>query len=200
MAGGLDEQLIMDAVARVSEIKVTATVEPETMTSRGFAKGLCPECPFAAVYDAIKSLGAKTASDSGCSILTANPPYEMVDVAISLGSPAAVASGFAEKGVAMLGDFGLLHTGLPALLNAKYGGHNLLAIVFVNRKATMTGGQDVPDVIPILTSAFGDDCTVIDVAGLSKEQANDQIRKLFQAPGLQICAVRGVCPPDARHI
>jgi indolepyruvate ferredoxin oxidoreductase alpha subunit len=121
----------------------------------------------------------------------------MVDVAISLGSPAAVASGFAEKGVAMLGDFGLLHTGLPALLNAKYGGHNLLAVVFVNEKATMTGGQDVPDVIPILTAVFGGDCTVLDVAALTKEQAHVEIRKLFDAPGLKICAVRGVCPPGA---
>ena len=119
MAGGLDEQLIQDAVTHISEMKVMTPVEPETMKSRGFAKGLCTECPFEAVYAAIKSLGVKTACDSGCSILTANPPYEMVDVACSLGSPASVASGFREKGVAMLGDFALLHTGLPALLNAK---------------------------------------------------------------------------------
>lgn len=199
MAGSLDEQMILDAVTRIGEMKVTAPVEPETMKSRGFARGLCSGCPFEAVYDAIKSLGVKTSSDSGCSILTANPPYEMVDVACSLGSPASVASGFREKGVAMLGDFGLLHTGLPALLNAKYGGHNLLAVVFVNRKATMTGGQDVPDVIPLLTSIFGDDCTVLDVSGLTAEQAREELLKLFQAPGLKICAVRGECPPDAKR-
>jgi indolepyruvate ferredoxin oxidoreductase alpha subunit len=199
MAGGLDEQLIADAVTRLGEMKVVIPVEPETLKSRGFAKGLCTGCPFVAMYDAVKSLGVKVASDSGCSILTANPPYDMVDVACSLGSPASVASGFREKGVALLGDFGLLHTGLPALLNAKYGGHNVLSIVFVNRKATMTGGQDVPDVIPLLTSIFGDDCTVLDAGALTAEQAREELQKLLQAPGLKICAVRGVCPPDAKR-
>lgn len=199
MAGGLDEQMILDAVTRIGEAKVASVIQPETLEARGFARGLCPGCPFEAVYNAIKSLGAKTASDSGCSILTANPPYSMVDVACSLGSPASVASGFREKGVAMLGDFGLLHTGLPALLNAKYCGHDLLAVVFVNRKSTMTGGQDVPDVVPLLVSVFGDDCTVLDVGGLTVEQTREELRKLFQAPGLKVCAVRGECPPDARR-
>jgi indolepyruvate ferredoxin oxidoreductase, alpha subunit len=199
MAGGLDEQMIMDAVTRMNETRVTSPVEPETLKSRGFAKGLCTGCPFTAVYEAVRTLGVKVASDSGCSILTANPPYSMVDVACSLGSPASVASGFREKGVALLGDFGLLHTGLPALLNAKYGGHEVLAIVFVNRKATMTGGQDVPDVIPLLTSVFGEDCTVLDASALTPEQAGEELQKLLRAPGLKICAVKGECPPDAKR-
>jgi Indolepyruvate ferredoxin oxidoreductase, alpha and beta subunits len=194
LAGGLDEQLILDAVSRIGEMKVTTTVEPETMQSRGFARSLCEGCPFMTIYESIRSLGVKTASDSGCSIRTANPPFGMVDVACSLGSPVSVASGFREKGVAMLGDFGLLHTGLPALLNAKYGGHDLLAIVFVNGKAMMTGGQDVPDVIPLLTSVFGEDCTVLDAGNLTAEQVQAELQKLFQAKGLKICAVRGECP------
>jgi indolepyruvate ferredoxin oxidoreductase alpha subunit len=198
-AGALDEQLILDAVTRISEMKVSASVEPETMKSRGFVRGLCYGCPFTQIYEAIKSLGVKVASDSGCSILTANPPFSMVDVACSLGSPASVASGFKEKGIAMLGDFGLLHTGLPALLNAKYGGHELLAVVFINRKATMTGGQDVPDVIPLLTSIFGDDCTVFDAGSLTMEQASEELQKLLRAPGLKVCAVRGECPPEAKQ-
>jgi indolepyruvate ferredoxin oxidoreductase, alpha subunit len=199
MTGSLDEQLIADAVTRIGETKIVTQIEPETLESRGFAKGLCTGCPFEAIYAAIKSLGVKTACDSGCSILTANPPYDMVDVACSLGSPASVASGFREKGVAMLGDFALLHTGLPALLNAKYGGYDLLAVVFVNRKATMTGGQDVPDVIPLLTSVFGEDCTVLDASSLTAEQAGEELLKLFKAPGLKICAVKGECPPEAKR-
>jgi indolepyruvate ferredoxin oxidoreductase alpha subunit len=199
MAGGLDEQMILDAVGHINEMKVATQVEPETMKMRGFARGLCPDCPFAPVYEAIKSLGVKVASDAGCSILTANPPYSMVDVSCSLGSPASVASGFKEKGVAMLGDFGLLHTGLPALLNAKFGGRNVLAVVFANYKSTMTGGQEVPDVVPLLTSVFGDDCTVADVAGLTMEKAREDLLKLLQVPGLKIYVVRGECPPNAKH-
>ncbi len=70
----------------------------------------------------------------------------------------------------------------------------------MNRKATMTGGQDVPDVIPLLTSVFGDDCTVLDVSGLTPEQAREELQKLFQAPGLKICAVKGECPPTLSEV
>ncbi|OPY28377.1 MAG: Indolepyruvate oxidoreductase subunit IorA [Methanocella sp. PtaU1.Bin125] len=197
--GGLDEQQILDAVSHIMETRPPVPIEPETMQSRGFARGLCPGCPFAPVYEAIKALGVKVASDVGCPILTTNPPYSMVDVACSLGSPASVASGFIEKGVAMLGDYGLLHTGLPALLNAKYNGYGVLAVVFVNGEAAMTGGQEVPDVVPLLTAVFGDDCIVADASGLDADRAGDDLRKLLQAPGLKVYAVRGACPPGAKR-
>jgi indolepyruvate ferredoxin oxidoreductase alpha subunit len=199
MWGGLDEQLILDAVSHIAETRQQMPIEPETMQSRGFAKGLCPGCPFAPVYEAIKALDVKVASDVGCPILTTNPPYSMVDVACSLGSPVSVASGFREKGVAMLGDYGLLHTGLPALLNAKYGGHGVLAVVFVNGEAAMTGGQAVPDVVPLLTAVFGDDCTVVDIGDLTADRARDDLQKLLQAPGLKVYTVRGTCPPGVKR-
>ncbi len=199
MWGGLDEQLITDAVSHLVETRPPMPIEPETMLSRGFSKGLCTGCPFAPVYEAIKALDVKVASDVGCPILTTSPPYSMVDVACSLGSPASVASGFREKGVAMLGDYGLLHTGLPALLNAKYGGYGVLAVVFVNGEAAMTGGQTVPDVVPLLTAAFGDDCMVADIGDLTADLVSKDLQKLLQAPGLSVYVVRGTCPPGAKH-
>jgi indolepyruvate ferredoxin oxidoreductase alpha subunit len=199
MWGGLDDQLILDAVSHILETRPAMPIEPETMQSRGFGRGLCPGCPFAPVYEAVKALEVKVASDVGCPILTTNPPYSMVDVACSLGSPASVASGFREKGVAMLGDYGLLHTGLPALLNAKYGGYGVLVVVFVNGKAAMTGGQEVPDVVPLLTAVFGDDCTVVNASDLTSGQAREDLRKLLRVPGLKVYTVRGTCPPGVKH-
>jgi hypothetical protein len=72
-------------------------------------------------------------------------------------------------------------------------------VVFVNRKAEMTGGQDVPDVMPLLTSVFGDDCTSVDTGDLTREKAQEDLSRLIKMPGLQVYAVAGVCPPDAKH-
>ncbi len=103
--------------------------------------GHCDNCPYMPVYRAIKSLDVPVAGDMGCSILAANPPLSMIDVACSLGSSVGSACGFNRKGIAMMGDFGLLHTGLQAMLNAKLHGYDLLAVVFANGQAAMTGGQ-----------------------------------------------------------
>lgn len=197
VAGGLDLQMIMDAATRIREHSVAVPIEPETVKSRGFFRTPCHNCPFIPVYEAIKSLEVRVASDVGCSILTANPPFSMVDVACSLGSPVSVACGFKEKGVAMLGDFGLLHTGMQALLNAKLNGGDVLVVILVNRKAAMTGGQDVPDVTEILRPLLGEDCVIVDAAGLDIQKAGDDLRRLKDMQGLKVYLVRGTCPEGA---
>lgn len=199
LAGGLDAQLIMDAAEHILEPKMSLPVEPETMEARGFFKTACDGCPFQPVYEAIKALNVNVASDVGCSILTSGPPFSMVDVACSLGSPVSVASGFREKGVAMLGDFGLLHTGMQALLNARYNSRNVLTVIFVNRRAAMTGGQTLPDVTEMVKAAFGDACTVVEAGGLTKENVQADLSKHLKEPGLSIYLVRGQCPEGAAH-
>ncbi|HMK46357.1 MAG TPA: thiamine pyrophosphate-dependent enzyme [Methanocella sp.] len=198
-AGPLDVQKIMDAVEHILETKMIAPVEPETMESRDYYRTVCEGCPFAPVYWAIKSLDTKVASDVGCSILTSNPPYSMVDVACSLGSPVSVASGFREKGIAMLGDFGLMHTGMQALLSAKYRNKDVLVVLFVNRKAAMTGGQELPDVTDLVVTMFGEQCKVVEAAGITAEIAKKELSTMLQRPGLNIYLVRGDCPEGATH-
>jgi indolepyruvate ferredoxin oxidoreductase alpha subunit len=199
LAGGLDAQMIMDAAEHILEPKVQSTIEPETMAERGFFKKACHECPFQPVYEAIKALNVNVASDVGCSILTSGPPYNMVDVACSLGSPVSVASGFREKGVAMLGDFGLLHTGMQALLNAKFNNRNVLTVLFVNRRAAMTGGQTVPDITDTVKATFGDVTIVNEASGLTVEKVKADLETMIKQPGLSIYLVRGQCPEDAQH-
>lgn len=199
MAGGLDAQMIMDAAEHILEPKVSIPVEPETMKDRGFFKKACDGCPFQPVYEAIKALNVNVASDVGCSILTSGPPFNMVDVACSLGSPVSVAAGFREKGIAMLGDFGLLHTGMQALLNVRFNNQDVLTVIFVNQRAAMTGGQTVPDITEVVKLTFGDVATVSEAGGLTVDKVKADLEGLLKQPGLSIYLVRGQCPEGAQH-
>lgn len=192
-AGPLNEGSITIGLKTIDTHIYITDVELETMASRGYAKGLCPGCPFEPVYKAIGSLDVPVASDAGCSILTANPPFSMVDIACGLGSPVGVACGFNRKGVAMLGDFGLLHTGMQSLLNAKLHSYNVLVVLFVNGEAAMTGGQVIPDITDIVKGVFGDDCIVVDVEDKTEKEIRDQLVELLGSPVIKIYLVRGKC-------
>lgn len=198
-AGPLDERSIRQGVENIAFESVPTAVEPETLVSRSMSIGHCDRCPYEPVYEAIKSLNVPVAGDMGCSILTANPPYSMIDVACSLGSSISAASGFNRKGIAMVGDFGLLHTGLQALVNAKMHGYELLVVVFANGEAAMTGGQAVPDVTGILERLFGEDCILADVQGASQEQVKGQLERLIKSKGLKVYVVRGQCSIGHRY-
>jgi len=198
-AGPLDESSIREGVEQLDSPSVRRAVEPQTMTSRGYAVGHCMACPYDQVYQAIKSLGVPLAGDAGCSLITANPPYSMLEVGVGLGSSVSSACGFPEKGIAMMGDFALLHTGLPALLNAKYNGHNVLAVIFANREAAMTGGQVTPDVTGLLKDIFKEDCTLAEAGGMTEEQVRADLEKLMAAPGLKVYVVTSSCPTGHQY-
>lgn len=192
-AGVLSEEEILRGIKTIDSTIYLRGVEPETLESRGYAKSHCPGCPFIPVYEVIKSLNVPVASDVGCSIYTANPPFQMVNVACSLGSPVSVACGFDQKGVAMLGDFGLLHTGMQSLLNAKLHGYNVLVVLFMNEQAAMTGGQKVPDVTGIVKSVFEDDCIIADMGVKTSGEIADELKSLMEAGTMKVYLVRGKC-------
>lgn len=192
-AGPLDEGDIINGVRNIAFPYVETEVEPEKIESRGVKRTVCAGCPFTPVYDAIKKLGAPVAGDAGCSILTANAPYKMVDVACSLGSAVSVACGMKPKGVAMMGDFAVLHTGMQALLNAKLQSYDVLAVIFDNGTAAMTGGQKIPDISGILKDVFKDDCTVVDMEGLSAGKAYEDLKGLYDAGSMKVYVVKGTC-------
>ncbi len=121
----------------------------ECARDRGYT-GICDDCPFASLFKAISRLDAPVAGDAGCAIKATREPYESVDVVYGLGSSIAVASGFRKKGIAVIGDFALAHTGLPALINAVWRGRDVLVILLKNDVAAMTGGQEAPDLAELL--------------------------------------------------
>jgi indolepyruvate ferredoxin oxidoreductase alpha subunit len=188
-AGPLDEASIRSAIESIDSPGVYHDVRPERLTDRGYAMGKCAECPYTPVYDAIKTLDVPVAGDAGCSIMTANPPYRMLDVALALGSAASAASGFNKKGIAMMGDYAFLHTGLPAMLNAKYGGKDVVVVLFANREAAMTGGQALPDITGLVKDIFKE---------LSKEKVGEDLGRLLREPGLKVYVVTASCPAGHR--
>lgn len=201
-AGPLDEASLRGAIDNISTPGGIMDVELETLSGRGYAMGKCDNCPYTAVYEAIKTMGVPVAGDAGCSIMTANPPYSMLNAALALGSSASVASGFNRKGIAMMGDYAFLHTGLLAMLNSKYAkqvGKDVVVVLFVNREAAMTGGQALPDVTGLVKDIFKEDCIVNDAAELSAEKVRDDLKKLLDSKGLKVYVVGASCPAGHRH-
>lgn len=120
---------------------------------------LCPGCPHRPAYyalkKAIKKLKLKEediiySSDIGCYALALQPPYEMADYCICMGSSLGIGSGFtkttSQRVVAFIGDSTFFHGGMPGLVNAIHHKEKLLLVVMDNRTTAMTGGQPHPGV------------------------------------------------------
>jgi indolepyruvate ferredoxin oxidoreductase alpha subunit len=131
--------------------------------------------PYADVYAAItrfRRRGTFVATDVGSSVRACYPPFE-ADAAVALGSSIAVAGGAARSGlpaIAVIGDYGLLHSGLQSLIDISEQGLPVLVLVLVNAVQAKTGGQPVPAVD--LAALIGA-CGVRDVSSWRTEEFDD---------------------------
>ena len=135
------------------EIKASDSAFPGNV-NKGRAS-VCPDCPYLPLYHFLSKLDTKIAGDMGCSVRSAPEPLAAVDVSFALGSAISVACGFKGKGIAVIGDFALAHSGILGLLSAVNLNCNVLVLVLQNEVAAMTGGQSVPDlrkVVEAITS------------------------------------------------
>lgn len=120
---------------------------------------LCPGCPHRATYFALKKALKKLklreeeiifSTDIGCYALGLEPPYNMGDYCISMGSSLGIGCGFSkatnQKVVSFIGDSTFFHAGMPPLVNAVHHRDKLLLVVMDNRITGMTGGQSNPGV------------------------------------------------------
>ena len=191
--GGLTRDDILFAMENMDKDAIELEVYPETLESRGFTREICDDCPFIPIYEAIKTVknakGIVIAGDVGCSIRTA--PDGVVDLAYALGSAIGVASGMPEKSIAVTGDFGLVHSGLQALLDAKSNKRDVLAIVLQNRVSAMTGGQDVPDMTRVIRACCND-VTVIDESA-DQRFIERLIHGKLTARGVSVIVANGRC-------
>ena len=191
--GGLTEEDILFAVGHIDENRAALDIVPETLENRGYGLSICDDCPFIPVYEAIKSIkkdgNTLIAGDMGCSIRTA--PTGVVDVAYALGGAIGVASGMHGKGIAVIGDFGLVHSGLQALIDAEFNHRDVLAIVLANRVSAMTGGQDVPDITGIVRACCSDVTTVDETA--DQGVIEQLIREKLALRGVSVIIARGEC-------
>jgi hypothetical protein len=125
--------------------------EPERFSGRGHYRTFCPSCPFKAVIAILRDRGLQAVCDMGCSVLAMNPAFRVGIAAYGLGSSVAVAA--RSTGIAICGDYALLHSGLNALVDVYEKHLPLLCIVLRNRRLGMTGGQPGYDPLPYLSWA-----------------------------------------------
>ena len=125
--------------------------EPERFRARGHYRTFCPSCPFKRVVGILSEKGLRAVCDMGCSVLAMNPPYRVGVAAYGLGSSIGVAA--RSTGIAICGDYALLHSGLNALADAYEKKLPLLCIVLKNNRLGMTGGQQGFDPVPYLAWA-----------------------------------------------
>ena len=191
--GGLGENDILSAIENIGKDEIAPDTTPETLESRGFTRSICDDCPFIPVYEAIRSVkkekGILIAGDMGCSIRTA--PTGVVDLAYSLGGAIGIASGLPGKGIAVIGDYGLVHSGLQALIDAESKGRDILVIVLQNMVSAMTGGQEVPDPGGIIRECCSDVVTIDETAG--KHAIERLITEKLGVRGVSVIVVCGAC-------
>ena len=138
--------------------------------------GICDDCAYLPLYRFLSTLNVRVAGDMGCSVRSAPEPLAAVDVSFALGSAISVACGFEEKGIAVIGDFALAHSGILGLLSAATTGCNVLVLVLQNEVAAMTGGQAVPDLRKVV-EAITPDVSIFDIDA-SEEEAPDRTERV----------------------
>lgn len=188
--GLVEEGDITTAIENFNKDNAERTIDPQAIEKRG-ARPVCEDCPYLPLYDAVKEQNVPVAGDLGCSILTSAPPLSLLDAAFSLGSSISTACGFNRKGIAIVGDFGLAHSGILGLVNAVHNKHELVVIILQNEVAAMTGGQEVPDLTGLIMSYIGD-------TEIINMQEDTDIRNILQQKlkvnGISVIFARARCP------
>lgn len=188
--GRVEASHIESAIENIGCDFVHREIIPQTIEKRG-PRPLCEDCPYLPLYRAIKELNVSVAGDLGCSIMTSSFPMLLIDAAFSLGSSISTACGFDKKGIALIGDYGLAHSGIPALINAVHNKHDVVVVVLKNEIAAMTGGQKVPD-LTALVSSYIKDTVIID----SADQTNIKslLSKKLKMKGISVLFAAAKCP------
>jgi indolepyruvate ferredoxin oxidoreductase alpha subunit len=172
------------------EVKTSKAEVYESAQERGYT-GICDDCPYASLFRALKKLDVPVAGDAGCAIRATREPYGSVDVVYGLGSSIGVASGFRKKGVAVIGDFALAHTGLPALINAIWRKRDILVVLLKNDVAATTGGQEAPDLTKLLAALVP--TRYIDLPA-TEEEMEHVLKEELGREGTRAVVALGRCP------
>ncbi|MDW7732025.1 MAG: thiamine pyrophosphate-dependent enzyme [Methanolobus sp.] len=198
-AGLVDKEHIEFALRNIDKDTVKKYTEIQTIKSRGL-RPICDKCPYMPLYHVLRELDVMVAGDMGCSIRTAPEPLGAVDTGFSLGGAISTACGFREKGIAVIGDFGLAHSGIVGLINAVNSGFDVLVIILDNKVAAMTGGQETPDLTETVRTLVPD-MTVLDIdESLSskgsrdtRDELEEKIQSKLKIKGVSVLYLKGKC-------
>lgn len=199
--GEITPEDIEFALKHIREEKVSRPADFSLIESGKKSRAvICEDCPYVPLYNFLRTLDVRIAGDMGCSVRSAPEPLAAVDVSFALGSAISVACGFETKGIAVIGDFALAHSGILGLLNAVNEGHEVLVLVLQNEVAAMTGGQKVPDLMKVV-EAITPDVSVFDIDSMDNE-ANKQssgsvlsnlITEKLALSGISVIFIKGIC-------
>jgi len=171
-------------------------IVPETFASRGHYRTLCRNCPYKPLFSILKITLSQNMTavicDTGCSLLSKNPPFCFSLVNYGLGSSPAVAAKSTK--IALTGDYAVFHSGLNALIDIFEKHGSLFSIILQNRKLGMTGGQECPDILPYLARFRP---TVISADDPRLEELIE--KGVTKKTGLGILVVEGDCPKGENH-
>jgi indolepyruvate ferredoxin oxidoreductase alpha subunit len=156
--GALEARLPVGEESRVSGARSRSksqgepeTVHPETLKLDVPVRppALCPGCPHRSVYFTLRKRKMLVAGDIGCYAIGVLPPFEEMDMLISMGASIGMAHGARQAGcpdrvVATIGDSTFFHSGLPELASTIYNQGVACTMILDNGTTAMTGGQDNP--------------------------------------------------------
>jgi indolepyruvate ferredoxin oxidoreductase alpha subunit len=188
--GIVESEDIRKAIENINIDVVKRNVVPQTIETRG-ARPICDDCPYLPLYKAVKEVDVPVAGDVGCSIMTSSPPFSLLDAAFSLGGSISTACGFDRKGIAIIGDFGFAHSGIPALVNAVHNKHEVVIILLQNYVAAMTGGQVVPDLTGLINN-YIEDTAVVELA--DQTIIKSLLETKLRSKGISVIIARARCP------
>lgn len=163
--------------------------EPETYARRGRRSAPCAGCPFGPLFAVLRDRNLVPVCDTGCAMMALSPPTSHGVAGYGLGSSIGVAA--TSTGVALIGDYALLHSGINALIDAHARGTPLLCVVLENRCLAMTGRQSCHGIAPYLGWADPIVLDATDQEGLG--------RAIVAADRTTTIIVRGECPAGARY-
>ena len=107
------------ALEHIEEEKVSKPADTAFLKAGKKSRAtICDNCPYLPLYHFLSTLEVRVAGDMGCSVRSAPEPLAAVDVSFALGSAISVACGFEKKGIAVIGDFALAHSGILGLISA----------------------------------------------------------------------------------
>jgi len=187
--GPLERADIVRALECLEEAPIKRPQVYESVAERGYA-GVCQDCPFIPLFRALGKIDVCVAGDAGCAIRATREPYQSVDVVYGLGSSIAVASGFAKKGIALVGDYALAHSGLQGLINAVWQKRDVLVVVLKNDVAAMTGGQDVPDLTKLVEALVPTHYLKLSV---SENELEQRLMEELKRSGASVLVALGKC-------
>lgn len=188
------------ALENIEKENVLRPVDSSLIESRKKGRAaICEDCPYLPLYRFLRNIDVQVAGDMGCSVRSAPEPLAAVDVSFALGSAISVACGFEKKGIAVIGDFALAHSGILGLLNAVSEGYEVLVLVLQNEVAAMTGGQKVPDLRKVI-EAIVSDVSFFDMDNETNKQSaglelslSDLIKEKLALRGISVIFIKGIC-------